>query len=466
MVALQNYRDAVKSFKIARFMMLLVGIILSVFMIVLAKPLANITLFPKAYLAITALAPAVLFTSIASAYRGYFQGRGNMNPTAVSQILEQIVNIIFSLLFAALLAQKGVEAACAGGTIGTTLGALVSAMYLSRYYRKHKTFKVPKGYSELHVSRYTNEQLVRRLLSYAVPLTVSWGLQNAGNVVDTINTKGRLLKAGFTEAQGSVKYNYLAKYQVLINVPITIVSALCAAVLPVISGAAALDNRDEIKKGINYAFKTSFLIAIPSAVGLAVLSQPIFNTIYAKYSAGATLMRYGSIVLVLMSVVQIQATILQSIGKLYISTVYIVIGIAVKIAINYVLIAKPSINILGAVYGSMAGFLIPLLLNNFIIKRSLKIKYNLIVLAVKPIIASAFMGVVVYLVQFDIQYLLNFVTKGYLSEMVSTVLAIAAGGLTYLYALILVGGITKKDIEAIPARIRRYIPKFLLNRIK
>jgi stage V sporulation protein B len=177
-------------------------------------------------------------------------------------------------------------------------------------------------------------------------------------------------------------------------------------------------------------------------------------------------MKYGSIVLVLMSVVQIQATILQSIGKLYISTMYIVIGIAAKILVNYILVAKPNINVLGAIYGSMVGFLIPLLLNNFIIKRSLKIKYNLFVLAVKPFIASVFMGVVVYLVQFDIQYVLNFISKGYLTEMLSTVSAIAAGGFTYLYALILVGGITEKDIQSIPLRIRKLIPKALLNRVR
>jgi stage V sporulation protein B len=466
LIALKNYKDAVKSFKMARLMLVTIGTVMSILMILLSKPLADVMHKPKAYLAIGALAPAVLLTSTASAYRGYFQGRGNMEATAVSQILEQIMNIIFSLLFASLWFKYGVEAACAGGTIGTTVGALASVIYLIRYYEKNKIFKIPKGEFQEDVIRYSNEQLARKLVNYTLPLTINWGLQNAGNVIDNNVSTTRLLASGFSDPEASIKLSYLAKYQTLLGVPITIISALCSAVLPVISGAAAINDRNEVKRGIDYSFKTCFLIAMPSAVGLAVLSGPIFKSIFPKYSSGAVLMKYGAVVLILMAVVQIQSTILQSIGKLYISTFYIVIGIAAKIMINFNLISIPNINILGAVYGSMAGFLIPLLLNNFVIKRSLKIKYNLVKLSIKPVIAAAFMGVVVYLIQFDIEYVLSFVYKGYFTNVLSTLLAIAAGGFTYIYALILIGGITKREFDLIPARFRRYIPKTLLNRVR
>lgn len=466
LLALGNHKDAIKAFKMARFMLLAIGVVMSLFMIVLAKPLANVMNAPKAYLAIAALAPAVLLTSVASAYRGYFQGKGDMNATAVSQVLEQIINIFLSLAFAALWMKYGVAAACAGGTVGTTVGALVSVLYLIRYYEKHKGIKIENTNSEIKVIRYTNKQLAKRLISYSIPLTVNWGMQNAGTVLDTKITRGRLSFVGFDEANVDVKVGYLGKYQTLINVPITIISALCAAVLPVISGAAALNDRAEVKRGIDYSYKICLLISIPSAVGLAVLSQPIFSTLFPDHSVGAILMKYGSIVLVLMSIVQVQATILQSIGKLYLSTLYIVAGIGAKIILNYILIGKPSINILGAVYGSMAGFLIPLLLNNFIIKRSLKIRYNLISLSIRPLIASAFMGVVVYLVQFDLEYVVGFVYKGYLNTVMSTAVAIAAGGFAYIYALILVGGITERELNLVPRKVRKFIPKALTDRLR
>lgn len=466
LIALKNYRDALKVFKLARLLLVLLGTIMSVIMLLLAAPLSNFIKMPSAYLAIKALAPAILLTSIASAYRGFFQGKGDMNPTAVSQVLEQVMNLVFSILFAALWKKYGVAYACAGATVGTTIGALVSVLYLWMYYKRNKTFRVPRDYDETLIHRYSNETLFKKLLNCAIPLTMSWGLQNAGGFIDTFYTKRRLITAGFSDADGDVRIGYLGKYQMLINLPITIVSALCAAILPVVSGAAAVNDREQIKHGIDYAYRTCLLISIPAAVGLAVLSQPIFNTLFWRYRAGASLMKYGSIVVVFMAIVQIQATILQSIGKLYISTIYIVVGITAKIVLNYVLIARPSINILGAVFGSVIGFLIPLLLNNFIIKRTLNIKYNLIKLAVRPLIAAAFMGVVVYIVQFDLEYILNFLSKGYITQLTSTVLAIFAGGFTYLYALILVGGITTREMNAVPQRFRRYIPRTLMKRLR
>lgn len=466
LTALNNYKDAVKVFKLARILLLVLGILMSVTMLILARPLATFIKVPSAYLAIAALAPAILLTSIASAYRGYFQGRGDMNATAVSQVLEQFMNLVFSIIFAAFLKKYGVGAACAGATVGTTIGALVSVIYLLKYYKKNKGFKIPKEFHEMEITRFSNKTLFNKLLKCSIPLTVSWGMQNAGGAIDTLYTKRRLLVAGFNDTEGNVKLGYLGKYQVLINVPITIISALCAAILPVVSGAAAINDKAAIKRGINYAYKTCLLIAIPSAIGLAVLSQPIFNTLFPTYRSGAALMKYGSVVLVFMAIVQIQATILQSIGKLYISTLYIVIGILAKIILNFILIAKPNINILGAVFGSMVAFLIPLLLNNYLIKRSLKIKYNLFKLSIRPLIAAAFMGIVAYLVQFDIEYVLSFIYKGYLTEMISTFAAIIAGAFSYIYALILVGGITKSELEVLPLRLRKYIPKTLIKRIR
>lgn len=466
LVALEAYKDAVKTFKIARFLMLLIGTIMATLMILLAVPLAKITNFSLAYLAIKALAPAVVFTSVASAYRGYFQGRGNMNPTAVSQIIEQMGNVVFSLLFAALWMRYGVAAGCAGGTVGTTLGAVLSAGYLVRYYRAHKSFRVPKGYNLEEASRHSNRELLRKLLKYSLPLTISWGAQNAGNVIDITNTKGRLKAAGFNEDISYEKVGYLGKYQTLIGVPITIISALCAAILPLISGAAAKNDRDEVKRGINFAFKLCFLIAIPSAVGLAVLSDPIFRMLFPRYTNGAFLMKIGSSVLILMALVQIQTTILQSVGKLYMATLYIVLGIIGKITINYILIAIPAININGAIVGSIIGFLIPLILNDLLIKRTLRIRFNLVKGAVKPLIASVFMGITAYVVQFDFEFLIGFIKKGYIATTTGTVIGIAAGVFVYLYSLILVGGITKRDLNAMPSKLVRLIPGFMLEKVK
>lgn len=464
LTALDNHKDAVKAFKMARSLLLILGLVMSILLIVFAKPIVKITDNEKSYLALIALAPTIFITSIMSAYRGYFQGRGNMTPTAVSQIGEQIINTIFSLVFAAVLIKYGLEAGAAGGTVGTTLGALAAAIYLIIIYQKNRKFSIPK-YSGEGVVRLPNEEIFRKLINYAIPVTLGVGLQNAGNVVDMANIKGRLLEAGFIESVRTIKYGILMQYNTLINVPITLITALSAASLPAISGAVALNNRKLVQEKINYSIRLCFMVSVPATVGLAVLSKPIYNLL-SFTAEGYTLMLYGSAVVVLMSVVQIQTTILQSIGKLYVVTLALLSGIVMKVIVNYFTVSIPNINIAGAVIGNITGFLLPLIINSRIINKSLKVRMRIVKHAVKPVIASTFMGLVVYILYFNLEALVMSFEGGRVLLLLPMFISIASGAFVYVYALIITGGITSKDLVSISPRITRFIPAFMKKRIR
>lgn len=465
-MALGHYKDAVKSFKIARFMMLIIGTVMSVLMFLLAGPLASLVKYENSKLAIMALAPTVFFTSIVSSYRGYFQGRGNMTPTAVSQILEQVINTIFTLVFAAMFMKYGVDAGCAGGTLGTSIGALVAAIYLIIIYEKNKIIKVPKGYKAIDKTRKTNKQLIKRIVQYALPLVICVGLQYSGDIIDLGIVKRRLLHSGLTDSQSNEKFALFSMYRTLLSVPITLISALAASVLPAISGSYSVKDKTSVEEKVNYAFRFCFLVAIPSAVGLAVLNNGIFELLF-KEKQGGVLLLYGSIVLFLNSVVLIQTSILQSVGKLYVSTLFMVIGVIGKIATNYILVGMPKVNILGAIFGNMVFFIIPLILNYRLINKILKIKIKLRKHFIKPFLASALMGVVAYGLNIGISLLLlRYSITGDLNNAIATIFPIMAAIFVYILGLALTGGITSKDIKELPPRFTKLIPKPILNKIK
>ena len=60
LIALGNYKDAVKTFKIARFSLLVLGIVMSLLMLILVVPISNLTQSGSARLAIMALAPTMV----------------------------------------------------------------------------------------------------------------------------------------------------------------------------------------------------------------------------------------------------------------------------------------------------------------------------------------------------------------------------------------------------------------------
>lgn len=462
--AVGNYRDAVRGFKIARFMLMLIGIIMAILLMAFAAPLAGVMGYNKIYLSLLSLAPAILFTSVASAYRGYFQGSGNMTPTAVSQIIEQIVNTIFGIIFASYLIKYGVEVGCVGGPIGTSLGALASASFLMFCYERNRKLKFSRNMALQNKERIDTKKLIKKIIKYGVPITICVGMTYAGSLVDVWNTKSRLMAGGLSDVKATILYGYLSKYQQLLNVPIAIISSLSMAILPAISAAVAIKNGKKVKDSISYSFRLCFLIAIPCALGLSVLSSPIFQLL--KFGNGAYIMTWGSVVLVLMSLMQIQTTILQSIGKLFTATLYSVIGIVVKICINYMLISIPKINILGAIAGSTVGFMIPIILNYRIIRKSLNVRISMLRHAVKPLMASAAMGVIVCVNYFVMHFILGFIKIAYLPNAVSTLASVIVGIITYMYVLVLIGGISSRDLQSLPHRAIRLVPAFILSKVK
>lgn len=465
LIAQNNYKDAIKSFKMARFMLLVLGFVMSIVMILIAGPITERATQADSRLAIIVLAPTVLITSVMSAYRGYFQGRANMTPTGVSQIIEQIVNTVFSLICAALLIKYSLMAGVAGATVGTTLGAFVACIYLIIKYEKIKKFKVPKDLDLSRVKRLSNKTLFKKLLTYGIPITLSVGLQQGGNFIDSLIAVNRLMKCGYNEKFARAMYGTIGQTNSLINVPIAIVSALSAAVLPAISAAMAVGDKKLAQEKINQSIKICSIIVIPSAIGLAVLSKPIYGVLFPSAVNGAKLMKLACLIVIFMSIVQIQTTILQGLGKMHVVTGTMFIGIVVKIIVSYILMAIPSINQFGSVIGNIMCFLVPLGLNYYYIKNYTRFKLPVLKYSIIPFISAIVMGLMAIVVYYPCDI---FISKNpsrfayVLPTMISVMLAV----FVYAYCMICLRGITKEDMNSISPKVMKIIPSFMKKRMK
>ncbi|MCB2307256.1 polysaccharide biosynthesis protein [Clostridium estertheticum] len=463
-VAVGNYRSAKKTFRISRLLLCILGIVMAFTMFCVSGPLTIYMNYGEAKYSVMALCPAIVFTSVASAYKGYFQGIRNMKPTAISQVLEGILNTVLSLLFAAIFIRYGVAAGCVGATMGTTLGALASAIYLIVIYEKNKDFKVCNFDNNKKNLNHTNKQVIRRILKYSIPITLSIGIISAGTVIDSYNITSRLIAGGYLKDNAQSLYGMYLKYTTLINMPITIISALAVAVLPAISTAVALKDKQLVANKINFAFRISLLIVIPAAVGFSLLGKPIYELLHL--SDGYKIMIFGSVIVIFSALIQIQTTILQGIGRLYAVICYSVLGLIMKYIVNYILVAIPSVNIYGAIIGSTVGFGVPIILNILYILKIVKIKINFKAYIYKPLVSSIFMAAVVYASYNILSYILGFIFKGYFNNAISVLIAIALGMLAYFYAMVLNKGITNDELDTILSKIKRFIPNKKNNTFK
>lgn len=462
LTAHEDYKNAQKSLKVAKLLLYTYGFIMAALTALFARDITNSMGYDRSYLVILALSPTMLFTAMSSTYRGYFNGNSDMGPTAVSQIVEQFLNVSLSLLFALLLKPYGIEWACAGATVGTTLGALGSAIYLSCAYKKNKQYIY---YEDSDMAEIKTGKLARKLLSYALPIAFNSIVVFGGNVVDLWNTKQRLVAAGFSSVDSYVKYGVLGKYNQLLNVPLAITAALHIVLIPSFSSALALKDLKLFKHYINQAFRVSLMISVPAAVGLGVLSKPVFLMLFSqKYVDGWYLMAVGSVVIVLVSVVQVQTGILQSINKTRLSTISMLLGILVKFFINYFLIAVPYVNITGAVIGTIICYGVALYVNIKYTQKFAPVKIKIRKHIGRPAVASFVMGVITAISYKFVFYILGFIHNAYWANAVSTVLAIVIGMLVYGAVMLKIGGIDMEDLEMIPygRKLMKFIPSRIL----
>ncbi|MGL4761332.1 MAG: putative polysaccharide biosynthesis protein [Sarcina sp.] len=463
--AVGNHKDAVRTFKIARALLIGVGLICTAIMFFGASKIATMTKNPSTVYGLMFLSPAILMTCILATYKGYFQGMSQMKPVAIASLLEQFVNVFVSIGFAIILMKYSVELGSAGGTLGTSIGALVAIIYLVYIYYVFKPEKDATLNQEEGVKRVRPKKMLKVLLTYGLPITLSAGLQNFGNVIDMANVSSRLVEGGFSVKDADALYGLLGQWRTLINVPMVFITSLCIAMLPVLSKASVLKDKMSMSKNIKFSFKITYLIGIPSAVGLAVLSKEVYKYMYTEEN-GHLMMIFGSAVLVLMAIVFVQNIVLQSTNNFYFVVITLVIGLLVKFIANYILVANPKFNIYGAIIGFYLYYIVVILLNNIKIKKATKIKINHLNLIKKPLIAGLYMGAGIAVTRFIITRFINVSNFGMAVGLIYTCVLVLIGVALYGQALIVLKAIKAEDIKSVSPRIYNKIPNKIKNKLQ
>ena len=465
--AVGNYKDALRAFKISRAFLLVVGTIFTIVLMLSANFIASMSQTPQMVYPIIFLAPTIMITTVLVTYKGYFQGRSQATPIAIATVIEQVANVFLSLLCAYFLIKKSVSLGVAGGTIGSSAGALMAVLYLIYIYNIYGIEKEAKTKQEPGVRRITGKKIARTLFKYGLPITLSTGLQNLGNIIDMLTVSNRLVDAAnFSQSDANALYGYFStRYKILINVPMVFITSLGYMALPAISRAYALKDKKEIKSKINFSMRVTYLLSIPSAFGLALLSENIYRYIFAD-SNGYKMMVIGAAMIPLTAIVLMQNVILQSVSQFYYVLFTLALSIVVKFTLNMTLVANPDINNYGAVISGMVAFVISLVLNHFRMKKTLKMKISMLKYALKPLLASIYMGIGIILSKYVISLFIDFDKLSLILGIAILLVIIAIGSFMYLHAIIILGGIKKEDIEEISPKLLRVMPRFLRKNIK
>ncbi|MBQ4426345.1 MAG: polysaccharide biosynthesis protein [Oscillospiraceae bacterium] len=347
---------------------------------------------PQSAVGIRVLAPAVLFAFLVAALRGYSQGQNDMIPTSISQISEVACKLVFGLAIAWYLASVHAPLAdVAGGAIaGVTIGMGLAVPIMALYNRR-----LGKRGSDGTDTPLSRGETLGEILRVGIPVTFSAIFLNIITVIDSSMIMRSLeFGAGFDHKMADVLFGAYSKAMTLYNLPIALVTPIGVSVVPVIAAAVATRRVDDDRSTMESAIKVVNLIAMPCAVGLCVLAEPIFRLLYPESNpAGIDCLRGLGISSYFVCTYLITNYILQASGHEKVGLIAMPVGGITKVIVNIFLVSVPAINIVGAVIGNAACYILITTINLIFIFTRLPAPPDILKVTLRPAICTAVMGV-------------------------------------------------------------------------
>lgn len=396
-------READRFFSVAFWLFFGIGLAGFLVMFFGADWLAELIGYPHANHAIMALAPTLFFISVTSALRGYFQGRSNMVPTAASQSLEALVKVAVGVGLAVyILRVSGSDHwAAVGAIIGVSVSSGLSVLFLLackvRQQKKDGAERAPED-GQVISSR---QEMLWGLIRFSIPLTIGSCFLTLLDSVDTAILSHRLQDALlYTESQAETLNGLLGNARKFFDLPGAFVIPISTSLLPVLSGAIANDDRKSIDHISSVSLRVTLLISIPASVGMCIFASPICQLLLSgnqETAAGtAPILAVLSLGIAFNSTLYTTNTILQSFGRTTTPVVNMAIGGLVRLALSYVLIGIPQLNVMGAAISSTLSYLLIMVLNFLSIRKNLNNVGPIVRTSVPMIFSSLIMGVVSY----------------------------------------------------------------------
>lgn len=413
------------------------------------------------------LAPTIFIVALLGVFRGFFQGKKTMVPTAVSQVLEQVVNAVVSVLAAYLFIKWNADSlersawGAAGGTLGTCLGAL-SALFLVMFvYYIYRPVQKKLERKDKGRRMYSSAHIYRILFLTILPIILSQTVYQISGLIDYYLFGDVMGSKGLDSVTiKSLVGVYSSKYRTLTSVPIAISTSIASSMIP--SAVAAFTQRDtvQLKYNILSGIKFNMIIAFPCAMGYTVLGQGIVRLLFpsSNYVLGGHLMLAGSAAIIFYAISNVTGGALQSIDKMHVPVVNSAISLVVHVAIVVSLLEFTDIGIYALIVGNVTFPIVVSILNIVSIKRNIpSFRLKPLKTFFVPLSASLWMSIAVVVVYALSDKLFGSVMGGYMANAISVLLALIVAVVVYFVVFLKLKGMTKEELFDFPMGRRLYL---------
>ncbi len=445
-----NLNEAKKLFRVALGLFVGVGTAGMLVMMLGSRLFAGMYQMPGSWLAILAISPTLLFVCVSSCFRGYFQGYQRMTPTAISELIAALGKLLIGIalaLYALHLGRQSHEVA-AFTLLGLTIGFGVAMVYLAISKARFKEEEYNTEFTREDSDRLpvrSTKALLKQILIIGIPITLSSSLMSFTNVLDGMILSDRLHAVGYLSEQVEIMFgNYKTCAVTLFNLPPALIYPISSSIVPFLTTALVSGNRLRAKQTMDSSLRIGAIIALPCAVGLSVLSEPILKLLFTDASAemAAPLLSVLAIGVLFLGLLALTNSMLQAHKLERIPIISTGAGCVVKLLTSYLLIGTPGVEMYGAPIGTCLCYMTALTINLVVMYRKIGYIPSFVRIFLRPLLAAALCGGTAAGAYFLISPLL--------SGSIATLASIGAAGIVYVLSIFWFRGITGEDILMLP----------------
>ncbi|KAF0091203.1 MAG: stage V sporulation protein B [Fusobacteria bacterium] len=445
-----RYDVANRIFTYSLKLLFFIGLVLSIGLFLFAPIIAKyIFVDSRTTYVLQAMAPALLVVTVMSAFRGYFQGKQQMLPTGISQVFEQIARVGFSVGITIYIlknfAGNNSLRIINGVAFGPFVGAILALIVLLIFFKN-------KGESIvlLKSNKKENLKILKRIILFAMPVTLAALLPTFLDVIEGIIIPIRLMATGFSlDAADRLYGSFSGAVLALVNLIVSTSSAFAISIVPAISAAIGRNDKKELARKVKLSIKMVNFISVPAGFGLLFLGQPILDLIF-NASDAFNIMQFSFIMVLFIGLYHNTTGILQGMGKTFIPIISLSIGLLVNVVVLNLLISFNSLNILAAPIAYTLTYMVAFGINYLAIKRNINFKSDWQIWFPRVVLSGLVTGVVA-LMSYKLFFMIFNGLFGYsVSQLISLILCVLVAFVIYVIILVATRGISRNEAMAIP----------------
>lgn len=381
------------------------------------------------------LAPTIILVGGISVLKGYFQGKNNFMPSAVSGIVEQFVKLFVGLILSLAFIKYGVLQAVIGAVVAIILSEVASFVVLLVYLSKHP----PQNLGG-------NVVLVKNMIKDILPITLTNIVLPLATFIDSLLVVN-LLSINFSK-QTSVFLFGLESGAVssLVSLPTIFSFAIASVILPAMSTRVHKFNKNQ---NLTLAVKIVLMICVPCVVLFLITPERLLVLLYGNKLNGfgidginvaRRLLAISGLGLLFLAVNQLLSSCLNAIELRFVTVRNLCLAVVVKFVLEILFLPSKMLNIYALAASNTICYALVAVLNWFEIRKCLSININF----------SFWRGLILSN-SFMVLTLLAVMSFG--GGVANSLLAFVVSAITYLVCLWLFKILEKKDMATFRYKI-------------